>query len=208
MDMYAQRGSKVIFTGQGGRDSDKEFANKYLKVGEVYTVKTTKVFDWISFVVLEELPSKDFNTVMFEDLEDDEKLCEEIEQRILNDNGKRFTSEEAIKMREANKFYEAYNFLNEHDIFKLKYKLKDGTPVDVNKFYRCLETDVVKVNPETMAIDDDESKNTLVQVWLECGPWDEEDNIPCHDYDLDCYGNTFEEAVIELAKLVKEKYGE
>lgn len=72
MDMYAQRGSKVIFTGQGGRDSDKEFANKYLKVGEVYTVKTTKVFDWISFVVLEELPFKDFNTVMFEDLEDDD----------------------------------------------------------------------------------------------------------------------------------------
>ena len=100
MDMYAEQGHKVVFIGEGGMNHDKEKSEKYLTVGKTYTVKRTKVFGWISYVILEEFPDEEFNTVMFIDLDDDdEELCEEIEDRLLNDNGKRFTSKDAIERR-------------------------------------------------------------------------------------------------------------
>ena len=76
----------------------------------------------------------------------------------------------------------------------------------------CLCTDVVKVNPKTNEIDDDESLNTEVQVWLEGGPWEllyETDYYGwSHDIDLDCGAATYEEAVIEFVALVRDKYGD
>lgn len=95
-------------------------------------------------------------------------------------------------------FYDAWIFLNEHKMFK-------------HLFEQGLYTMVVKVNPDTMEIDDDRTKNTKVQVWLEHGPWEEVDfGLPrhTHDFDLDSGGDTFEEAIIELAKLVKEHYND
>jgi hypothetical protein len=51
-----------------------------------------------------------------------------------------------------------------------------------------------------------------VQVWLEHGPWEQLDktSLPqhTHDWDLDCGGDTFEEAIIELANLVKRHYND
>lgn len=91
-------------------------------------------------------------------------------------------------------FYDAWMFLSEHPIFR-------------NLFECGLYTIVVKVNPETGAIDDDVTKNTKVEIWLEHGPYDE-DYEHTHDFNLDCGGNTFEEAIITLAGLVKEHYGE
>lgn len=90
-------------------------------------------------------------------------------------------------------FCDAFEFLLEHKMF--------------NRCFRdILYIMVVKINPETCEVDDDESKNTQTQVWLECGPWGEEYN--CHDWDLDCGANTFEEAIIKLAHLVKEHYND
>jgi len=65
---------------------------------------------------------------------------------------------------------------------------------------------VVKVNPLTNEVDDDQTKNTKTQVWLEVGPWSEQYHT--HDWDLDCGGDTFEEAIIKLADLVKQYYGD
>ena len=90
-------------------------------------------------------------------------------------------------------FYSAWQFLETHKIFN-------------DEFNNGLWTQVVKVNPETNAIDIDTSKNTKVQIWLEHGPYDKEWGGCTHDLDLDCGGDTFEEAIIELAKLVEEKY--
>lgn len=90
-------------------------------------------------------------------------------------------------------FYSAWQFLETHKIFNDCFN---------NDFW----IQVVKVNPETNAIDSDSTKNTKVQVWLEHGPWDEEWGACTHDLDLDCGGDTFEEAIIKLAKLVQEKY--
>lgn len=88
-------------------------------------------------------------------------------------------------------FYESFNYLENHKIF-------------AGAFTCVLDIAVVKVNPETLEIDDDETKNTKINVWLECGP--KRENYFEHDIDLDCGGDTFEDAIIELAKLVKNKY--
>lgn len=108
-----------------------------------------------------------------------------------------------------NNIVKEWNFLKEHKIFGKNVYTTEGKLIgQKNVFDQCLDIDYVMVNPETLEIDDDESKNTKVQVWLECGPWDNEDNMPSHDIELDCYGDTFEEAILELAKLVRKHYGE
>jgi hypothetical protein len=90
-------------------------------------------------------------------------------------------------------FYTAWKFLSSHKMF--------------NGLFECgLWTEVVKVNPGTDEIDDDHAKNTKVQVWLEHGPYDKEWGSTTHDINLDCGGDTFEEAIVELAKLVKQHY--
>lgn len=92
-------------------------------------------------------------------------------------------------------FYTAWMFLSNHKMF--------------NGLFECgLWTEVVKVNPETNEIDDDATKNTKVQVWLEHGDYDKEWGSTTHDIRLDCVGDTFEEAIIELARLVKKYYAD
>lgn len=106
-------------------------------------------------------------------------------------------------------FFEAYHWLDEHPIFKEpKYK--------ISRFQDSLVIMVVKVNPETDRIEDDQALNTATRVWLEHGPFGittvEEHGIAgaacSHDLDLDCGGTTFEEAIIELAALVLKHYGD
>ena len=73
-----------------------------------------------------------------------------------------------------------------------------------------LDISLMKVNPLTNKIDDDKSKNTKYEYWLETGPWVEDEDfgmIAAHDYQLDCGGDTFEEAVCFLAKNVESVYG-
>lgn len=91
----------------------------------------------------------------------------------------------------ANNFYEAWEFLLEHKMFQ-------------RHFRELLYIMVVKVNPLTNEVDDDRTKNTKTQVWLEVGPWSEQYHT--HDWDLDCGGDTFEEAICKLADLVKQYY--
>jgi len=70
---------------------------------------------------------------------------------------------------------------------------------------------------ETGRVNDDRSKNVNVECWLELGPeeydypadwYDETDRMEYHDPDLDCGGPTFDAALIELARLVLEHYGD
>lgn len=90
-------------------------------------------------------------------------------------------------------FYEAYHYLREHSMFQ-------------GNFERCLDIEVVKVNPTTKEIDDNFELNTETNVWLECGQYSKFINI--HDLDLDCGGKTFEEAICTLANLVQKNYGD
>lgn len=100
-------------------------------------------------------------------------------------------------------FYTAYEWLEDHPIFK-------HPRYNVSHFAADLDISVVKVNPETEAIDEDNSLNTHVRVWLEHGPFDDADDYArcSHDYNLDSYGNTFEEAIMDLALKVHKYYGD
>lgn len=118
-------------------------------------------------------------------------------------------------MKRFNDFYEAYNFLAKHKICHCKPYI-DGEIVDteINYFYKCLSVEVVKVNPQTNTLETSQERkhlNTKTQVWLEFGraflDLDFSDNVLIeHDTDLDCSGDTFEEAIIELANLVDKYY--
>lgn len=88
-------------------------------------------------------------------------------------------------------FYDAWEFLLEHKMFR-------------GHFRELLYIMVAKVNPTTGEVDNDQTKNTKTEVWLEIGPWSEQYHT--HDWDLDCGGNTFEEAICKLAALVKQYY--
>jgi len=98
-------------------------------------------------------------------------------------------------------FYTAYQFLYNHSLFQEEINYNNDT-WNESHFKECLNIDVVKVNPETNSINEDESKNTKVQIWLECGEYNK--NYGVHDIELDCGADTFEEGIIELANLVME----
>ena len=72
-------------------------------------------------------------------------------------------------------FYEAYTFLEGHYYFENK-RFKRQQP----DFQESLNFTIVKVNPETKEIDEDETKNTETNIWLECGPFCEENNCFTH----------------------------
>lgn len=95
---------------------------------------------------------------------------------------------------EYNNFYDAFHFLNDHPIFKGNFQ------------FGCLDIAVVRVNPETKKIDDNRNLNTEVNIWLECGPVNDE-GLHTHDWQLDCGDQTFEEAIVQLANLVLKHYG-
>lgn len=115
------------------------------------------------------------------------------------------------------RFYEAYWWLFEHPIFKYKGSLTSLTSC----FPDCLNITTQKVDPQTHTIEDDKSRNTHVEIWIEVRTYESQEEagipddqmlpgwdltgVPCHDYKLDCGGDTFEEAIIELAKLVKAR---
>ena len=69
MGIYAEKGTRVKFTGKNGYEHDKEHANKYLKVGETYTVENNYVSGWHTDVWLKEVPNEKFNSVHFKDVE-------------------------------------------------------------------------------------------------------------------------------------------
>lgn len=97
-------------------------------------------------------------------------------------------------------FHKAWWFLYEHPLFKDEY--------DSSGFERCLDIYVAKVNPETCEMEIDKKlryKNTKTEVWLEIGQYDK--NCNWHDTELDCGGDTYEEAIIILANNVYDKYG-
>jgi len=98
-------------------------------------------------------------------------------------------------------FHTAWSYLDNHMIFSDRH-----TTYPDSMFQQCLDIEIVKVNPKTDSIDDDKTLNTKVQIWLEAGPY--LGRYFAHDIDLDCGGDTFEETIIELASLVKQKYGD
>lgn len=69
---------------------------------------------------------------------------------------------------------------------------------------RNLSVSIIKFNPKTKEIDDDKKKNTKIEYWIESGKdWN------CgreHDIRLDSHGESFDEALLHLARQVKKYY--
>lgn len=119
-------------------------------------------------------------------------------------------------------FYNSYQFLTYHPAFWcILPSTIDGQLTPFESFQRCLYIEVVRVDPSTGCVENDDSKNTQTVVWLESGPWyskkemeefcghEWSDPMGGHacDHELDCGGDTFEEAIIKLAALVLKHYG-
>ncbi len=102
---------------------------------------------------------------------------------------------------------------------------------DYEKPYFHLDIVPAYVNPETRMIDDDASKNTHFEVWIEGGPpydmsksddgmggciwptpeegWNEQNRyMKSHDTDLDCGGDTLEEALLNFVARLKYYYND
>lgn len=73
-----------------------------------------------------------------------------------------------------------------------------------------LDVAYMKVDPVTRQQEDDQARNTHIEVWLETGPneYAEEAGrtVSTHDIELDCGGDTFEEALVTLCRLVQDRY--
>ena len=72
MDIYSKPNTKVFFLDENGYDYDRETAQKYMKKGDFFTVKHIEVGNWSSTVFFNEIPDQGFNTVMFEELKEEE----------------------------------------------------------------------------------------------------------------------------------------
>lgn len=69
MNIYALNGHKVrLIHTDMGYEYQKERAEKYLKLGEVYTVDYTEVHSESTEVYLKEVPDIAFNSTCFEDV--------------------------------------------------------------------------------------------------------------------------------------------
>lgn len=107
-------------------------------------------------------------------------------------------------------FYEAFYYLEEHKYFQ--HPQHDRLSV----FTKNTDVMVVKVNPVTKEISDDDHINTETAVWLETGNSFINTNpmmgrigeMEMHDCLLDCGAPTYEEAIIKLANLLDETYPE
>ena len=104
-------------------------------------------------------------------------------------------------------FYEAFWWLSEHPHYQYEFG-GFGT----NSFFQqaIIEIEVVKVNPKNNTIEDDKTLNTKTQVWIEPGTDFNNEWGVCetHEWFLDCGGDTFEEAIINLAEDVFRFYGD
>lgn len=68
MNIYAEPGTKVIFTGEGGYEVENKQANELLTKGETYTIEHIEVGDWNTEVWLKEVEGYSFNSVLFDDV--------------------------------------------------------------------------------------------------------------------------------------------
>lgn len=96
-------------------------------------------------------------------------------------------------------YHDAWWFLIEHPAFLDEYGL--------SHFTHDLEIDVMKINPHIGRVDSDANNNTQIEIWIEHGCYNIDAKECCHDFNLDCGGDNFEDAIMNLARLVALFYG-
>lgn len=88
LDIQKEKNLELIYTGEGGSDSDKALANKYLKIGQVYKVKDINVLAWNTDIILEDFPNINFNSVLFRDKNNSDEYLEPYFEEYRKNNGK------------------------------------------------------------------------------------------------------------------------
>jgi hypothetical protein len=108
-------------------------------------------------------------------------------------------------------FYCAWRWLNEHPIFyRCHRELHERSLTDDRGILdSCVEVKPVKVNPKTARISEDDTKNTKLEFWVEVFPRSikPEHNVSLHDYLRDTGGDTYEKAIITVAKSIYDHHG-
>lgn len=124
-------------------------------------------------------------------------------------------------MRVIENSFDAWHFLADHPMNTVVNK--KGNKLSYDNY--GMDIHYAKVDPVTHTVEDDESRNTLIEVWLEYGPYEDlakdfpeydkdfpeyaQENFQrTHDPALDCGGPTFDEALIVLANKVLFHYGD
>lgn len=68
-NVFAEKGDKVICANKNvSYSEDQEKAEKYLKIGDVYTIEWTYPTSWITYIELQEFPGVLFNSIHFNNL--------------------------------------------------------------------------------------------------------------------------------------------
>jgi hypothetical protein len=122
-------------------------------------------------------------------------------------------------IRRPNDFSAAYDFLYLHPANQRRVAVGDLGPLGPDGwFHMNMDWSIAKVDPKTHRIEtvttkkgyqrDDTKRNTATQVWLEWGPYSEQENIESHDPRTDTGAPTFEEALVNLAHNVFMLYGD
>lgn len=72
MNIYAEENDKVIFSNPfAGYTFQKEnMISLGFEIGKIYTIDWTEVGNWSTDIYLKEFPNKAFNSVFFEDFEE------------------------------------------------------------------------------------------------------------------------------------------
>lgn len=89
--------------------------------------------------------------------------------------------------------------------------VKNHPVLDRNKLGISIDVYPVKVNPLTGEIDiNDPYLNTKPEIWVETGwyMWDDDIKIVSHDWELDCGGDSYPEAILKLKEMVIKFYGD
>lgn len=135
---------------------------------------------------------------------------------------------ETVRAFESNPldFYNAWHFLDGHPAFWQFDGDRSQTPQERihhrrlmrdHGITRSVDIAVVKVDPITRHAEDDDALNTHTQVWVEMGKWEWPTSKPIdehslrdahfHDTDLNCGGDSFEQAIIVAAICLHTVYG-
>lgn len=108
-------------------------------------------------------------------------------------------------------FWVAWRWLNEHPIF---YRCTREFHEKVLNNKRgildgCVEVQPAKVNPETGECSEDATKNTKLEFWVEVFPRSlkPEHDVSLHDYECDTRGDTYELAIVAVAKEIYRRHG-
>lgn len=121
---------------------------------------------------------------------------------------------------EPDSFYRSWHYLDGHPVYWRFYP-REGLPannaVGLQAEYGfgsdAISVFVTRVCNECGMRHKEPERNTKTEIRLETGKWelflrgDMKQHVHFHDTELDCGGDTYEEAVIKLARLVWERYG-